>query len=74
MVQGNCGCSMSRGVDGRIVRMHAQVPVLELDHQLDPAVVLAGGEIHERVIVALQLCPHFFERRVGRGSHAIMLA
>ena len=42
---------------------------LSCDDQFDAAVVLAGGEIEQGVIVAASLGQHFFERR-----HGLMLA
>jgi hypothetical protein len=54
---------VNRGVVG------VKGPVLELDDELDGAVLFAGGEIEQGVIVAANLRLHFFERR-----HGLMLA
>ena len=60
---------MSRGWIGRVVGVQSQVAILQLDHQLDGSVMLARGEIEQRMIVAPQLGLHFFQ-----WSHAFMLA
>ncbi len=53
-------------VDRRIVGVQTQAAILELDDQLDGAVVLAGGKIEQGVFVAAGFGEYFFER-----SHAV---
>ena len=57
------------GVDGGVVGMQAEVAVFQLDYELDRAVVLTRGKIHQRVLIAAQLGSDFLQMR-----HAFMLA
>ena len=57
------------GVNGGVIGVQAQRAVLELDHQLKDAVVFAGGEIQQGMIVAVDFRLHFLEWR-----HGLMLA
>ncbi len=47
-------------VDRGVVGVQAQAAILQLDHQLDGAVVLARGEIEQGMIVAAQFPPALF--------------
>ena len=56
-------------VDRRVVGVQAEAFVLELDHQLDRAVLLARRKVQQRVLVAARFGQHFFQR-----GHGLMLA
>jgi hypothetical protein len=49
--------------------MQAKVAVFQLDHQLDSAIVLTRGEVHQRMLVAAQFGLHLLQM-----GHAFMLA
>jgi hypothetical protein len=57
------------GMDGRIVRVQPEIPILELDHKFNRPIVLSRGKIHESVLVPAQLGFHLLQIR-----HAFMLA
>ena len=52
-------------VQRRVIGVHVQAGLLELDHQLDGAAMLAGGEAQQGVIVAGDFRLDLFERRHG---------
>ena len=54
----------------RVVGVQAQAAILQLDHQLDGAVVLARREIHQRVLVAAQLGFDLLQDRRGSRIYA----
>ena len=56
-------------VDGGVVGMQAEVAILQLDYELDRAVVLTRGKIHQGVLITPQLGFDFLQMR-----HAFMLA
>src|SRR6185369_5675169 len=57
------------GVDRSVVGMQAEIAILQLNYQLDSAVVFTRGKIHQGVLITPQLGLHFLQMR-----HAFMLA